>query len=76
MSKYMNKKQTMKTKPQDLLDSSINELRFALLQILHLQTTLQEVEAMTVDVLAKAVIKNGLERFEVDKLIHARSLKI
>ena len=66
----------MKTKPQDLLDSSINELRFALLQILHLQTTLQEVEAMTVDVLAKAVIKNGLERFEVDKLIHARSLKI
>ena len=59
---------------KNILDSSINELRFALLQILHLKSTLQEVEAMTTDPLAKGVIENGLARHEMDKLIHARTL--
>jgi len=63
-----------KTKPKDILASSINELRFALLQIHHLQTVLNEVEAMTTDKLAKGVIRNGLERHEIDKLIHARNI--
>jgi len=57
-----------------LLDSSIGELHFALLQILHLKTTLQEIEKMTNDVLVKGVVKNGLERHEMDKLIHYRNL--
>jgi len=59
---------------KSLLDSSIGELRFALLQILHLKITLQEIEAMTNDVLVAGVVKNGLERHEMDKLIHARNL--
>ena len=63
-----------KTKQQDILASSINELRFALLQILHLKNVLQEIEAMTNDVLAKGIIKNGLERHEMDRLIHARNI--
>ena len=63
-----------KTTTQDLLNSSVNELRFAMLQILHLKSTLQEVEAMTNDVLAKNIIKNGLERHEMNKLIHARNI--
>jgi predicted transcriptional regulator len=64
----------MITKQQDILKSSVNELRFALLQILHLKQILQEVETMTTDNLAKGVIKNGLERHEMDKLIHTRAL--
>ena len=51
-------------KNKNLLTSSVNELRFALLQIQHLQSILQEIEVMTNDVLAKSIIKNGLERHE------------
>jgi len=61
-------------KKQDLLTSAVNELRFAMLQILHLKSTLQEIEVMTNDVLAKSIIKNGLERHEMDKLIHTRNI--
>jgi len=64
----------MKTKQQDILTSSVNELRFAMLQILHLKNTLQEIEEMTSDVLTKEVVKNGLARHELDKLIHTRNL--
>jgi len=63
-----------KTTTQDLLNSSVNELRFAMLQILHLKSTLQEIEVMTTDNLAKNIIKNCLERFEMDKLIHTRTI--
>ncbi len=63
-----------KTTQQDMLKSSIEELHFALLQILHLKSTLQELEVMTNDVLSKTVVKNGLERHEIDKLIHARAI--
>ena len=63
-----------KTTTQDLLNSAVNELRFAMLQILHLKSTLQEIEVMTNDVLVKSIIKNGLERHEMDKLIHARTI--
>ena len=59
---------------QDLLNSSVNELRFAMLQILHLKTTLQEIEEMTDDTLVKGIVKNALERHEMDKLIHTRNL--
>jgi len=61
-------------KKQDLLTSAVNELRFAMLQILHLKSTLQEIEVMTSDVLAKGIVKNELERHEVDKLIHTRNI--
>ena len=61
-------------KKQNLLTSAVNELRFAMLQILHLKSTLQEIEVMTNDVLAKSIIKNGLERHEMDKLIHTRNI--
>jgi len=64
----------MKNKQQDLLNSSINELRFAMLQILHLKSTLQEIETMTDDTLVKGIVKNALERHEMDKLIHFRNL--
>jgi len=65
-----------KTTTQDLLNSAVNELRFAMLQILHIKSTLQEVEVMTNDVLAKSIIKNGLEKHEMDKLIHTRNISI
>ena len=63
-----------KTLTKDYLDSSIKELRFSLLQILHLKSTLEEIEVMTKDPLVIAVIKNSLERHQVDKLIHARNI--
>jgi len=65
-----------KTTTQDLLNSAVNELRFAMLQILHIKSILQEVEVMTNDVLAKSIIKNGLEKHEMDKLIHTRNISI
>jgi len=65
-----------KTTTQDLLNSAVNELRFAMLQILHIKSILQEVEVMTNDVLAKSIIKNGLEKHEMDKLIHTRNIFI
>ena len=61
-------------KKQNILNASVNELRFALLQILHLKQTLQEIETLTTDTLTKAVVKNSLERHEMDKLIHTRGL--
>jgi len=66
----------MKAKQQDILTSSVNELRFAMLEILHLSNTLQEIEEMTSDVLTREVVKNGLARHELDKAIHARNLFI
>jgi hypothetical protein len=44
------------------------------LQVDHLYNALDEIEAMTNDPLAKAVIKNSKERHQLDKLIHTRTL--
>lgn len=59
---------------ESLFHAGTWELRFRLLQIEHLYNVLDEVETMTNDPLAKAVIKNAKERHQLDKLIHARKL--
>lgn len=59
---------------ESLFNTSVKELQFRLLQIDHLYNTLDEIEAMTNDNLAKGVVKNAKERHNLDKLIHARTL--
>lgn len=59
---------------KELLEASISELRFEKLSVSHLLSVLNEVETMTTDKLAKKVIENGIERHNLDKLIHARGV--
>jgi hypothetical protein len=59
---------------ESLFHSWVWELRFRLLQIENLQNALEEVQAMTNDRLAKQVCKLAIERNELDKMIHARTL--
>ena len=59
---------------KELLDSAINELRFANLQVEQLRSTLENVRAFTDDKLAKTTIELALKQFYTDSLIHARLL--
>ncbi len=58
----------------DLLKAWIGELKFSNMQNEFLLNVLDEINAMTDDKLAKWVIKNAKERYNLDKLIHARQL--
>jgi len=58
----------------EYLASSISELQFANLQRDYLLNILNEVEAMTTDKLAKWVITNWIERYNMDLMIHTRIL--
>ena len=70
-----NKTKTIKVKSsEEMLVSSISELCFANLQVEHLLSVLYGVEEMTTGKLAFHVIGNGIQRYNLDKLIHARVL--
>ncbi len=56
---------------KDIEESYANEFNFTELQIDHLLSVLHELETFTGE-LELAVIKNGLERHELDKLIHQK----
>jgi len=60
--------------PSITVESCIGELQYTNLMVEHLLSVLSEVESMTSDELAKAIIKNGIERHNIDKLVHARML--
>ena len=64
----------MKPKTIDLLVSSLKHQSFNLLQIEHLLSIINEIDAMTKDTLIQAVIKNGKERYQLDNLIFTRNL--
>ena len=51
--------------------TATKELQFANLQVAHLLSVLDELEAFG-GTLEKAVIKNAKERHQIDRLIHAR----
>ncbi len=58
-------------KKTKFLESAISELQFANLQTAYLKSVLDELETFA-GTLEKAVIKNAKERYEIDKLIHAK----
>ena len=60
-----------KTDTDRFNDSAISELHFANMQIEALLNVLRELDTFT-GTLERAVIKNALERHELDKLIHAK----
>ena len=59
---------------EEMLASSIWELQFANLQRDYLLSVLQELEVMTNDKLSKSIIENAIERYNMDKLIHVRTI--
>lgn len=67
------KKVTIKSDTRVLLDSSIKELTFYKLQVEFLLNGLEELKPL-VGELENKVIKNTIERHNLDKLIHAKLL--
>jgi len=65
------KKQLAKT--EDLFDSAINELRFSNMQKEQLLSILNELEVIG-DWLTKQIVKNWKERYNLDTIIHNKSL--
>lgn len=59
---------------KELFHTSVWELHFANLQISQLLSIIDEIEILTNDNIIKQVIKNWKERYNLDKLIHARNL--
>lgn len=57
---------------QTMCESAIGELHYEKTNVGYLYNVLDEIEAMTNDPLAKAVIKNAKERHNLDKIIHTR----
>ena len=66
MKKWISNKQ--------LVDSAINELKFANMEIEYLLSVIYEIDAISDDILVKSVIKNSIDRHYLDKSIHSRSL--
>jgi len=58
---------------KELFGSSVRELQFANLQIEYLVGVLDELKAITSG-LEKKVIENAIEKYNLDKLIHAKLL--
>ena len=61
-----------KTDTDRFNDSAIDELHFANMQVAHLLSVLNEVKTISGDFLTQEVVRNGLDRHELDKLIHAK----
>ena len=56
----------------ELLAVSTGELRFKNMKVDYLLGVLDEIQSMTDDKLVKGVIKNAIERDNLDTLIHSR----
>ena len=56
------------------LATSISELQFADLQRDYLLSVLNDIEAMTSDKLSKKIIENAIFRYNLDKMIHVRTI--
>lgn len=59
---------------KELLEAGIEELRFANMQNQHLLSIIEEIESLVDDKLILSAIKNGKERWQIDRLIHVRRL--
>jgi len=80
----MNKFKTLKAQKEankmlyvhykELFEAGVKELRFEKLRAEHLLGALQEIKEMTNDHLTKKLIKNEIERDNIDKLIHYRTI--
>ena len=59
---------------QAILDAGVWELRFSNIQIEILYNAIEETIVMVNDPLAKKILQNYIERFNLDKLVHSRLL--
>lgn len=57
-----------------IIQASAWEIQFLRLSNDHLKSILDEINELSEDNFIKKVIENWLERYELDKLIHARLL--
>jgi len=64
----------MRTHYEELFACGVGELKFANLQTHHLKSLLEEVQVICKDELTLAVIENGINRANLDKLIHIREV--
>jgi len=74
---FIDYQETYKKKYQDtqaILDAGVWELRFSNMCNEVLYNCLDEIVSMTTDPLAKKVAELSMERYQTDKLIHARKL--
>jgi hypothetical protein len=58
----------------EVLKASVNELRFANLQIALLLQSLDEIVTVTNEPIVQSIIRLTIERHNLDKSIHARKL--
>lgn len=58
---------------QTLFETSIEELRFEKMSVAHLVSVLEEIKEVD-DKLAGLIAENGINRHEIDKVIHAKEL--
>ena len=59
---------------KELSDIGIGELKFERMNVEHLVSVLEEIKTFTKDELVKAVIEKELNRYNLDKIIHAKTL--
>ncbi len=59
---------------EELFIASVDELKMYRLYVEHLLQILDEVKELTNDELLKAIIENGINRHNLDKLIHSKLL--
>jgi hypothetical protein len=57
----------------EFIQSSIEELRFERMEVSYLLCVLNELKAITGELESK-IIDNAIERHEIDKLIHAKTI--
>jgi hypothetical protein len=59
---------------KELSDVGMTELKFKNLQVDFLYNLLDEIESVTDSELIKSIIENGKNRYELDKIIHAKKI--
>lgn len=59
---------------KELLASWVSQLRFSNLCQDHLKQVICEIDSITEDPTIKLIIKNWLERHDINKYIHARKI--
>ena len=71
---YNHPDHQMRIHYEELYNVALEELKASWFYISQLLSILDEVELLNKDILINTIIKNWLERYNLDKLIHARIL--
>ena len=59
---------------KELFETSVKELQMSRLHVDFLLNLIEEIDSLNKDTLIEKIIENGLERYELDKLCHAREI--